>query len=896
MIIEIKNGRYTNNKTVCGFLVLFWIVFISVLSFNALEISTKQWFRSILFFPLGLFFPGYLLSRTVTSKNNSSELFAFSMFFGIGFCVLEYFLDSYIQMPIYNGRAFSMFLGPILSIPSFFVLRNDIKKQNRSLQSLLPDFRIILLIIVIEVTAFASTALASGIPVDKTGKTAAYVDVVWNIGNIASLGHGWPAQNFQYFGKSLNSNIIGLILRVVEGRFIGSTAAETMLVFSSLYCFPVLVFSLDAFGLVISNGNKKVSFLYVFVFLFVGYLSRAFLFLYNTDWAYSVSYTSYIIDDVRWLINAPYGLDIAFPGCALLLTLISKYLTSKIMTKELAISLVITAFLLTGGKYVFCVCILGAFFGTMIVQLIQKKKPGKIIRTLIPPFLFIVMGFSIAYFGIVSGGEIHRKPTECEPSFLDRSDSRYSAAREQYVLNLANKNYSFIVVKSRDLGAEPVVRQGYNGRYYICGSDLQFSVIEENEMLNILNNSYLQTEGLLAGLGGYYETSDKYNSGIVISNALGFIRYIGEEDEHSSCCFVSFLPSVDMIETDPRSTWDTYAEMFIPGGDGTDMKYTEPYSSFSINAAMERTRLYKNLIADTGIKESPMYFLFMLLTIPLYLLVARPVTAIPFVLWTKQKMGSFYNIGAYDSILCGTAICGLLAFFILSVNGLSQGYFLDTAVIIIDAIGVLWLWNNRQRFSKMTKLIIYLAATIGICTHIAFFSYAARQGIYNLDESKEEYQKTVLPGENYITCVEWEAMEWLRYHTTSDAVIATNRHYNTTNVSRSQQPRPNDMGSRYYYYSAYSERQMFLGSWAYMARTPEMQKMLRERLVANDALFNPLCANKREIMESNGIDYLLASAEVGTGMNLIDEDLICVFYNDDIAIYRLAEEEADGKM
>ena len=80
---------------------------------------------------------------------------------------------------------------------------------------------------------------------------------------------------------------------------------------------------------------------------------------------------------------------------------------------------------------------------------------------------------------------------------------------------------------------------------------------------------------------------------------------------------------------------------------------------------------------------------------------------------------------------------------------------------------------------------------------------------------------------------------------------------------------------------------MFIGFWSYMSGTQETQDMLSRRLAVNEALFNPLCSNRREIMETCGISYLIASAEAGTGMNLQDPDLECVFRNRDITIYAL---------
>lgn len=970
MNLEMKTYRQTEKNRSCLYLVCIMVLLLlgilCIIKVNqVLQLSGEKWIRFVLFFPFGLLFPGYLLARNITEYDNSSQLYAFSIIFGIGICIAEYFLDYYILNIGIQGCFFSKFGGPILSAPALFLLLSDIRRKRIKSYSLIPEPSVLVLILVAEMIAFASTALASGLP----GYTKSYVDVVWNIGNIASLNHGWPAGNFQYLGKALNSNILGLIFRAVLSRFIGATAAETMQVFSSFVFIPLLIFALDCFGLWMTGGNTKKAVIFVAVFVFTGFLGRAFLFFYNIDWAYAVTNSSYLVNDIHWLFYAPYGIDVAIPGTAILFVLIKMDLDNSKVSFWLITAIGLVAFLVTGGKYVFTICILGALIGTAILQMLQGKHFKIICRDLLRPFVMTVIGFSLAFFGIVRGGEVFLPATNSSATFMTSSDKRYAKARYEFIDQLAAEEYQYLIVESAGTDGMPIVRQKSTGEYCVYGSGLKYCEVEQEALLDDLGHSAIQTIGILNGGGGYFDYEDSRDSGILVINALGFFRYTEEGQENSVLCFYSRAPEVRELHLDlptnkevirklfniksewgviggpfekendwviirklfnagngwdvvryqfetgcdwasngvsyekesnwlticelfaQDSDWPMIGELFVPGSDGTEIDYSDQYSSFSINEAMRRTRLYNFLTADTMISQSSISKWFMLLLIPVYLIACRPVTFIPFLFWIKEKLSQFREISTSDSIICGSAICGLIGFFFLSVQGLSQSYFLDVAVIVIDLIGINWTYDHFISISKTAKMLLICAVIIGFCSQGSYYLYTAREGYRRVKESYIGSPMDYEPGPGYISAAEREAMDWLRVNSPIDAVLATNRHYNETQVQRWKQPRPNDYASRFYYYPAYSERQMFIGSWSYMPRTAEMQEMLRERLVVNDALFDPFCANKKEIMEKNGIDYLVASAEAGSGMNMKDEDLVCVFRNPIVAIYVLKDAE-----
>ena len=882
-------GRYLS----CGILCLFF-VFLAVLFF-VLKTSMSAILRAALYLPLGLLLPGYLLSRGAAGKNNSSELYGFSLLFGVGFSILSYFLDSFIRLPLLPNRLFSIFLGPVLSVPGFLLLLRDVRTGRRDGKSLLPDIRIFALIAVAEIITLGSMALSSALPAGSVDVlTAPNNDVAWMIANQASLNRGWPAETIQFMGKYFNRHCFADIFRVEAGRFIGvKSQAEMFYVFSCLFLLPLLVFALDSLGQSFADGDRKRSRLFIMVFLFVGYVSGAVLYFCNPAKALAAADAMRFGDGAANLLYCPNGIDLSFPGSALLILLIRRYFREENVPKAgLYLAVFAAAAITTGAKYVSTICVAGGIAGTMLIRLLQKKGIRSAARSLVP-LVLVAAGLIPVYFGVVKGGKVYLPPTQQEAEYLRSDDPEYVQARKAYAAFLEDTYRAFALVRSADSAAETVVRQDTDGNYYVCGDGLSVTEQKRGTVSGIIGRADdLQTGGILGGAGGVYRADKSGNSLIRIGDAKGFVRYTEQDTGIPAVLFYGFKPAIgtealdaDTISTDPGLTAEG---MFADGGDGTAMEYRNIYSAISINADIRNTKIYSFLQEKADVENSPFLPVILFLLIPVHFVLARPVTSIPFLCWMWERLKRFRTVRAEDLAAGGTAVCGLIAYYILNIDGASQRYFFETAVLVIDAAGICWLCAHFRGMRKFAKVLICLAAAVGLCTNWGLYAGRFTGGAQRAYTAMTTERSTETEPGWHITAYELEAMEWLRENTPEDAVVAVNRYYHNSRAVRSVQPIPNDR-ARYYYYDAYGERQAFLGSWAYMSRTARMQEMLRKRLAVNEALFDPMCANRREIMEANGISYLIASAEAGTGMYLPDRDLTCVFRNRDITIYMLNE-------
>ena len=453
-------------------------------------------------------------------------------------------------------------------------------------------------------------------------------------------------------------------------------------------------------------------------------------------------------------------------------------------------------------------------------------------------------------------------------------------AKELWLREMDEKGYSYLIAYSPQ-GDTPIVRQNTDGTYFVAANGLRCLKVNEDKILPILASTKIETGGLLDGVGGVCKHNMESSACYTINAGWGFIRYRG--NAASVICFYGGYPHEKKVRLEGDDL-----TLFAIGSNGTEIEYSDTYSSINVNAIAERTEVYQWM--QEHLFRSEPEILNRLLFIPIFFVIAKPVTAIPFVIWMRKKLRLFHEITIEEMLFCGTAICGLIAFFLLGIQGASQVYFFITACIFSDLIGIQYLADNYQKMHIWKKGIVWAMVFVGLCTGLSYGAYQTKMGVTKAVQSYRRENAGLMPAYDYVTEDEINAMNWLRENSPEDAVVAYNRQVKSPDyIDGTEQPLPNQYTARFYSYTAYSERQAFLGGWSYMARTPEMQKMLRERYLVNRALFSPFCSNRRELMEANGISYLVASEYIGSGTELDDHDLMTVYRNRDMVIYKLKE-------
>ena len=870
-------------------LILLFILTLTTVFFAGslfvMKIEPFEFMRFLGFYLFCLLLPGYLLARKMTDRSSSSALYAYSLFFGIAFTIVFYFLDVVFLIPRI-GHFFLIFLGgPILCIPSILFLVLDIWKKRLTKENTKIRFGLAFVLLMTIVITFGATTLLSGIHANRTGVTSGYHDMIWNVSNAASLEHGWPAAYSQFAGKTLDSHYFANLFRACLAKFSGCTSADALFIYSPLVFIPFLIFALDCIGTRFLKGDKKRSTIYIFVLLFVGYLSTAILHPLSIRQMSAAANRASLEYGILNLLHEPNGIDLAVPVVCLLVDLIVKTYEEK-KTKVLSLfSFILMAFVLSGSKFIFTICVLGALVGSILFLLIQKNFKANC-KLVILPLICISLGFAFSYY-FIRRSEVKAPATEVEPEFYQITDDDYETHLMDYINYLDSKDYHYIAVyEDYSFGEGPVIRQDADGYYYATGEGLKVQEMSEKDFLDPLVITSIDNRGIIGGAAGEYKEPGP--SIFRIENASGFLRIT--QDPDGKYPYISVFYGKDGLSFEQVGINDIPAveKLFTENVSGNEYVYSSDYSHFSLNPYAKKTQVYLKLDGKLHFNGAVKYIVY-LLFIPLIFFMCRPLTSIPFILWIRKKLKNISEISLSEMLLTGISICGLIVFFIFEIEGNSQLYFFLCAVCFIDLIGVSYLLENKDKIPKVCKGALLILALIGIVSSFGILGYQGGRGVKNLYRAMKNNNLEAQPVPDGITYYEKCALEYISENTPADTIIATNRHKNYKEMQDTEHPLPSSYSARYYYVSAYSERQVFLGAWAYMPRTEEMQDLLEKRLIANKALFDPLCKNRRELMEKNGISYLVAFAYTGDGYMLTDPELECVYRNRDVSIYKLKE-------
>ncbi len=266
-----------------------------------------------------------------------------------------------------------------------------------------------------------------------------------------------------------------------------------------------------------------------------------------------------------------------------------------------------------------------------------------------------------------------------------------------------------------------------------------------------------------------------------------------------------------------------------------------------------------------------------LLAYPIFLAQQYPLQMLAIVLcicalvWNKK----FVERQLVLVFLLGAILSGIGAATLLMQPGYSNVLFVEAtlpfAVFAIFYAGKT-LHNKQCALSSLAKKIWF-----GVM--IAAMVFAVWQGICvaqkNLQRLKD-YALSMSPTDS-IAVGEYEAMIWIRDNTPRDAIVAGDRFYFAPN----QEP----YFARYYYYSAFAERQMYLEGYFYAnAYEADFEERIAQRLDTVTRAYNG-DAQAVEQLAAEGVDYMITTA--ATTPNFLLDDAQVVFQNDAVWVYGL---------
>jgi hypothetical protein len=178
----------------------------------------------------------------------------------------------------------------------------------------------------------------------------------------------------------------------------------------------------------------------------------------------------------------------------------------------------------------------------------------------------------------------------------------------------------------------------------------------------------------------------------------------------------------------------------------------------------------------------------------------------------------------------------------------------------------------RRRAVRIATCSIPLLATLGAVKVLGTFGPALVNTILQrkpvvVDSANNRGMTTAL----------YRGLIWVRDHTSPCAILAVNNHYRDAAMK----------DSRYFYYSAFTEREVYLESWTYTVQGAYGQQPFPRRLALNDAATIAGSASALRGLQREGVSYILLDKTHGADPREPADLARPVFRNSALDVYRL---------
>ena len=241
---------------------------------------------------------------------------------------------------------------------------------------------------------------------------------------------------------------------------------------------------------------------------------------------------------------------------------------------------------------------------------------------------------------------------------------------------------------------------------------------------------------------------------------------------------------------------------------------------------------------------------------------------IPFVLFVYSRFKKLIEektIGnIFDWFAIGSVIMGIIGFCVITVPGLSQGYFVITNSAFIFYCSIKYIRESRNRAITIYTYCFLIFGTVFLVCDIGYYVYSDIQ-------QAEVYQQDAGDADDLVSAQTMEAYLWLRDNTAEDSLVAVDRLTESL-----------DYRSIYFYCSAFSERQCFIEGYDYSDISEDAVSAM---LSINDKFYIEDSLEAYSAMELVGVDYLVVTKHSHPDFYPQGSYLKLVFTNDEVQIY-----------
>ncbi|MCF0132044.1 MAG: hypothetical protein HUJ71_09930 [Pseudobutyrivibrio sp.] len=219
---------------------------------------------------------------------------------------------------------------------------------------------------------------------------------------------------------------------------------------------------------------------------------------------------------------------------------------------------------------------------------------------------------------------------------------------------------------------------------------------------------------------------------------------------------------------------------------------------------------------------------------------------------------------AYASVLIATV--GVM--FMFQVGSSHRQFLLGAIPMMVYMVWQLYE-NKIVKHHKVLLYYICLVLIIGIVMDVMGIVSTYNKLINFKAHDGQEVADS-------ITKTEVEACKWIRENTPVDAVFAVDRRYIAEN------------DCRYFYYTAFMERQAYVGGTYYHRGIGAEEIEYRETL--NEMIYDSSAEELEKLLQDNGIDYVIVTNWLGTVFKPESDKITAVYENEAVAVYQYVGE------
>ena len=254
------------------------------------------------------------------------------------------------------------------------------------------------------------------------------------------------------------------------------------------------------------------------------------------------------------------------------------------------------------------------------------------------------------------------------------------------------------------------------------------------------------------------------------------------------------------------------------------------------------------------------------------------------VLWPRWREGS---LTPYAGLALAVFVVGFLVYVMMGSPNDNETYFVwygYIALIPVATVTLMALWRERRqllgRLSRGTRAVTYgilLLAVLGCVEPIALAVPDAWKTV--MDRQTVSRDAPSHPG---ITAALYRGLIWVRNHTGSCDVLAVNPPETRSASDTAVKP-----DSRYFYYSAFTEREVFFESWVMTIQGQHGEQPYPGIFALNSAATTHEDPSAVRALARKGVSYILIDKSHGGDVREPSSVSRLVYANSALAVYRI---------